>query len=220
MSSKQDTKSRILDAAEVLFSEKGFSGTGIDEIAKRAEITKSVIYYHFENKEDILQQMFRRFTDFALENKAKMGEAFFKGRTSIKEMVDILLELFDFESVQRLSKILLMEAIKGNDRGLLFELWDNNIDVLFNYFSHLLNPYMRENRDQMQFETFFFGMMPMLAFIVFRIQWRERYGKSPQELKELFGETLEAYFESAIKPRIWNPEAIAQEQNAGKEGME
>jgi len=218
MSSQLDTKARILEAAEILFAEKGFSGTGIDEIAKRAGITKSVIYYHFKNKEDILQQMFHRFTDFALKNKAQMGGQFFKGETDITTLLDRVLDLLDIESVQRLSKILLMEAIKGKDRGLLFELWESNIDVLYENFSHLLNPMMRENRDRMQFETFFFGMMPMLTFNVFRLQWEQRYGKNRQEIKREFAEALAYLFEAAIKPRIWNPEAIESVRENRGEG--
>mgnify|MGYP006287917403 CR=1 FL=1 len=210
MSSQLDTKTRILEAAETLFSEKGFSGTGIDEIAKRAEITKSVIYYHFKNKEDILQQMFRRFTDLVFARKTRMGGQFFNGQANIRDMAERLLDLLDMQTVQRLSKILLMEAIKGNDRGLLFELWERNTDVLYDNFSHLLNPEMRSNRTQMQFETFFFGMVPMLAFNVFRVQWEQRYELSQAELKEMFIETLANYFELAIKPRIWNSEAIEQ----------
>lgn len=210
MSSQSETKTRILEAAEILFSEKGFSGTGIDEIAKRAEITKSVIYYHFKNKEDILQQMFRRFTDLAFAHKAQMGGQFFNGQADIRDMAQRLLDLLDMKTVQRLSKILLMEAIKGNDRGLLYELWERNIDLLYDNFSHLLNPEMRSNRNQMQFETFFFGMIPMLAFNVFRLQWEQRYELSQTELKEMFIETLTNYFELAIKPRIWNSAAIEQ----------
>ena len=210
MSSQSDTKNRILEAAEILFSEKGFSGTGIDEIAKRAEITKSVIYYHFKNKEDILQQMFRRFTELAFANKTQMGGQFFKGEADIRDMAQRVLDLLDMKTVQRLSKILLMEAIKGNDRGLLYELWERNIDLLYENFSHLLNPEMRSNRNQMQFETFFFGMLPMLAFNVFRMQWEQRYELSQTELKEMFIETLTNYFELAIKPRIWNSAAIEQ----------
>ncbi len=210
MSSQSDTRTRILEAAEILFSEKGFSGTGIDEIAKRAEITKSVIYYHFKNKEDILQQMFRRFADLAFAQKAQMGGQFFNGQADIRDMAQRLLDLLDMKTVQRLSKILMMEAIKGNDRGLLYELWERNIDLLYDNFSHLLNPEMRANRSQMQFETFFFGMVPMLAFNVFRLQWEQRYELSQTELKEMFIETLTNYFELAIKPRIWNTAAIEQ----------
>jgi len=52
---KQNEKSaNILSNAEDLFSRKGFSDTTISEIAQAAEVTDSVIYQYFVNKEDLL----------------------------------------------------------------------------------------------------------------------------------------------------------------------
>ncbi len=217
---QMDTKSRILYEAEVLFSKNGFSGTGIDEIAKRVGITKSVIYYHFSNKEDILRQLFSRFTEFVLQRKASMGARFFKEGEDVADLFEGILPLLDLESVQRLMKILLMEAIKGNDEGLLFELWDRNIDVLCENFGSLLSAEMRENKEKMRFETFFLGMMPMISFGVFQEAWAERYGVDPGEQKKLFLDAMMAYFEGFVLPRIWDREAIARERRAHKETRE
>jgi DNA-binding transcriptional regulator YbjK len=49
----QEFTNRILDAAEKLFADKGFDATGTTEIAGTADITKSLIYYYFKNKEAI-----------------------------------------------------------------------------------------------------------------------------------------------------------------------
>ncbi|MCK9484680.1 MAG: TetR/AcrR family transcriptional regulator, partial [Candidatus Marinimicrobia bacterium] len=46
--SKEDIKQKILDTAETLFAQQGFDATGIDQIAKTAGITKSLIYYYFK----------------------------------------------------------------------------------------------------------------------------------------------------------------------------
>jgi AcrR family transcriptional regulator len=179
-----------------------------------------VIYYHFKNKEDILQQMFRRFAESVLSYKTQMGSQFFSGEASIREMTDQVVDLLYMEPVQRLSKILMMEAIKGNDRELLFDLWESNIRVLYDHFSNLLNPMMRESSGQLQFETFFFGMMPVLSFSVFRKQWGQRYDKTQDDLKEMFADTLAAYFEQVIKHRIWNIEAVEQKQKQNPRGSE
>ena len=45
----QSTK-RILDAAANVFSEVGFAGARVDEIAKRAGINKAMIYYRIGDK--------------------------------------------------------------------------------------------------------------------------------------------------------------------------
>lgn len=47
-------QNRILTAARELFAEKGEAGASMDDIAARADYSKSTIYVYFANKEDIL----------------------------------------------------------------------------------------------------------------------------------------------------------------------
>ena len=45
----------ILDAALDLFAEKGFAGTRMEEIARRAGVTKGTVYLYYPGKEDIFR---------------------------------------------------------------------------------------------------------------------------------------------------------------------
>jgi len=54
------SRERILEAAAELFSQKGYAGTGVDELAARAEIAKTAIYYHFGNKEGLVTAVLER----------------------------------------------------------------------------------------------------------------------------------------------------------------
>lgn len=45
---------RVLDAALDLFSEHGFEGTSLQDIADRLGVTKAAVYYHFHTKDDLL----------------------------------------------------------------------------------------------------------------------------------------------------------------------
>lgn len=47
------TRRRILTAAVELFSENGYSATGLGDIIERAELTKGALYYHFDSKESL-----------------------------------------------------------------------------------------------------------------------------------------------------------------------
>ena len=47
-----DVRARVLDAALELFSENGFDGTTIQQIADRLGVTKAALYYHFESPKD------------------------------------------------------------------------------------------------------------------------------------------------------------------------
>lgn len=48
-------KDRILSAARELFIEKGFTGTSVGEIVSKAEITHSLLFHHYKNKENLWQ---------------------------------------------------------------------------------------------------------------------------------------------------------------------
>lgn len=62
MKSKKDAaaefhRERILQAAEILFSEKGFEKTTIDDISKLSEYSRRTIYAYFSGKEDIMNHI-------------------------------------------------------------------------------------------------------------------------------------------------------------------
>lgn len=46
-------KEEILDAAIILFAEKGFRDTSISEVAKAVQISNANVFYHFKNKEEL-----------------------------------------------------------------------------------------------------------------------------------------------------------------------
>ena len=48
------TKERILEEALTLFAEKGYDGTGVDQIAECVGIKGPSLYKHFKGKEDNL----------------------------------------------------------------------------------------------------------------------------------------------------------------------
>jgi TetR/AcrR family acrAB operon transcriptional repressor len=58
----QETRSRILDAAERVFSEHGVSRTSFEDIAHAAGVTRGAIYWHFKDKSDLFAAMVNRVT--------------------------------------------------------------------------------------------------------------------------------------------------------------
>jgi AcrR family transcriptional regulator len=55
-----ETKDKILDAAERLFGEQGYSETSLRHIIADAGVNLAAIHYHFGSKEDLLLQLVRR----------------------------------------------------------------------------------------------------------------------------------------------------------------
>ena len=49
-----ENRERIIDAAGVLFREKGFDGIGVADIMKAAQLTHGGFYGHFASKDDLV----------------------------------------------------------------------------------------------------------------------------------------------------------------------
>ena len=57
---RQKTRERILNCALELFAAKGFHGTSIEAIARKAGISKGLAYHYFSGKEKILEALMRQ----------------------------------------------------------------------------------------------------------------------------------------------------------------
>ncbi len=57
-----DRKQMILIAAMKVFSESGYKGSSVDDVAKEAGISKGAIYWHFKNKDDLFKSLLEYWT--------------------------------------------------------------------------------------------------------------------------------------------------------------
>ena len=60
---KTDKYAAILDAALALFVERGYHGTAVPDIARRAGVAAGTIYHYFESKERIVNALFRHWKE-------------------------------------------------------------------------------------------------------------------------------------------------------------
>lgn len=92
---KEDKRNRLLDAANILFTENGVSSTTIAEICSHAGIAKGTFYLYFKDKEDILRALTKRISLTILKTtyqKVKDTTLSFEDRIIL--MADSLLDLF------------------------------------------------------------------------------------------------------------------------------
>jgi AcrR family transcriptional regulator len=71
----EHTRSLLLDAAEEVFAEKGFTPATLDDIAHAAGYTKGAIYKHFATKEDLFLAVSDRYWRRYFDNFAEVLSA-------------------------------------------------------------------------------------------------------------------------------------------------
>jgi AcrR family transcriptional regulator len=81
-------RARILQAARVLFAERGINATGVAELAAAAQVSKRTLYQHFASKDDIIVAHLRAF-----EDDPALGPERVLARTDLSPRAQ-LLELF------------------------------------------------------------------------------------------------------------------------------
>ncbi len=88
----QNTKKYIIDTARGFFSEYSYLGVSMSDIAKKLNITKAALYYHFTGKAEIYEQVLEGvFDDLSLAIKATLNET-----TVDKKLYRLIKNYLDF----------------------------------------------------------------------------------------------------------------------------
>jgi AcrR family transcriptional regulator len=85
-----NTKERLLDAAELLFAERGFDGVSVRELAAAAAVNVAAVNYHFQTKENLYREVllrrlhFKREASLAVLRATPRDEA---GRPDLEQLI-------------------------------------------------------------------------------------------------------------------------------------
>jgi len=187
---KSDAKARILAVAEKIFAEKGFDAARVDEIAREAQVNKALIYYYFESKASILEELFR---DFMMEMmhiiESSMEDLFLldsdeKVRAFFKSYLGF------WDSKKNILRIMMMESLKESAPDEpLFKI----MDMLMKQEEEKIKAMLRKQGlhigyDRMEglVSDFFTGLMPIFSFVLYKDEWAAHYGITETELIDKF----------------------------------
>ena len=82
----RQTRQRILDTALCMFNLQGEPNVTTNHIADELEISPGNLYYHFRNKDDIIEQLFQRYEE-------RMDTALVSPEGRLRDLEDIWLQL-------------------------------------------------------------------------------------------------------------------------------
>ena len=67
------TRGKLIKVARALFGKRGFAGTSIEEVTRRAKVTRGALYHHFPGKEALFQAVFEQVEDELTERIVAAG---------------------------------------------------------------------------------------------------------------------------------------------------
>src|SRR5690625_548497 len=91
------TKQKVIDAATLLFFQKGFTGTSVRDIAERADVNVSLISYYFKGKQGLLEYAVINY----YENYFELLEdtyTMFKDATDMEKMRAIIHDMIAYKT--------------------------------------------------------------------------------------------------------------------------
>jgi AcrR family transcriptional regulator len=68
----ETTRNALIEAARVLFTERGYDGVGTAEIVRAAGVTRGALYHHFGGKAELLEAVYERLEAESTERVARV----------------------------------------------------------------------------------------------------------------------------------------------------
>ena len=128
----EGTRDRILRTAERLFADRGFNGVSVRELAAAAQVNIASIGYHFDNKEGLLSEVYRRHCEPLIEERLR-GLAVasrLRGNAKIAAIIEAFIRpaLQQVEAEDGETFIRLRAVLSGENSELLEKLVAENFD--------------------------------------------------------------------------------------------
>ena len=181
-SKRNDTTRRILKAAADIFSEVGFAGARVDEIADRARVNKATIYYHIGDKKalygNVLHDVFSHTVERIARNIKESESSEEKLKSFIYNFADTL------DRHPHLPAIMLREIASGGQH--FPELVIRDLTQIFG----ILRDILQEGVDRgvfIQTTPFVVHMMVVGATVFYKASGpiRTRHALFPDTVKQL-----------------------------------
>jgi Transcriptional regulator len=127
----EQTKQKIIDTALVLFEEKGFNDTTVQDIIDKMQMSKGAIYHHFRSKDDIVLAVRDQ---VAMEDSNVIENLIHKSQLPIKTKISkIIMHLTTSERKRKLldcvclrNKVVLLDNVRSIERSA--PLWKTLIN--------------------------------------------------------------------------------------------
>lgn len=141
-----NTKEKILEIALDMYAKQGYFAVSIRDICKQVGIKESSVYYHFKNKQSILDELLNRFSAIASNMVAHFESGLSNEQGSFSEGFSTVANYF-FEQYlmddfcNKVIRVMLIEQFGNEDVRSLYQHWllDKPLQIQQGIFHALMN---------------------------------------------------------------------------------
>jgi AcrR family transcriptional regulator len=128
---RQYTRDTIIEAAEELFSLRGYHNTQVMDIVKSVGMSAGTFYNYFKDKRDLFAQITKQnFEDFrARIKKVREPVNIWDRKDRIAKLDDTFTEYFDYIDSHRQQFLILLRGSFGVDEELDGNVWKHYSDI-------------------------------------------------------------------------------------------
>lgn len=185
----RDTREVILTVALKLFSERGYDGVGVRDIAKEIGIRESALYKHYSGKKDIFNSIIkdieRRYQEEVVCNSSssKLTNIHLGNSCLGEELYSFCVTMFQFylknEYGSQLRRMLTIEQYRTSEVSDFFQelVIENGLDYISDIFYKLIKDNVYVDADSRVMALQFYSPLYLLI---------SKYDNQPEKYDEAF----------------------------------
>ena len=131
-------RAEIINAAMLLFMEKGYLNTTTQDIVDKVNISRGLLYYHFKNKEDILYCLVEQYSDRLLKDIYSI--VYDEDKTAIEKIRSFIdVTIISSENVSAEGTVLQKTVDLEENQYMLDKLSHKLVEKLTIYFEKIIS---------------------------------------------------------------------------------
>ncbi|WP_121661988.1 TetR/AcrR family transcriptional regulator [Metabacillus litoralis] len=143
----QDTRTKILESASVIFAKHGYEGATLDQVVEHAGMTKGAVYWHFSSKANLFYELTNKSLKQLLNGLPESLHAVFHSVEPKEAMKNLLLMQFNdcLDDEKNKQPLLFFEFISNRRESGIKDQLDHSFKHLFHVTSNILEELKQKN---------------------------------------------------------------------------
>ncbi len=201
-SSDNKTEQKIIEAAEIVFHEKGFDGARMQEIADKASINKGLLHYYFKSKDALFDAIF----NMAIKKMSGSINSILKMDITLEEKINLIIDSYMNLLLRNssLPRFVITELNKDSDRFIKKYLSGEINNVFANFINSVQEEIDAGKIKPINPKHLFMNMISMILFpFIGKPMIQVLIGVDNKEYSKLIQERrdhIKGFIKDALKP--------------------